>query len=77
MPWPLNTTMPVEQCASLLADAIESRSRRVYIPGGIRLISMLRPLSLSGVGTRLFARRNGGDLRQLDRENEALGATWR
>lgn len=77
MPWPLNSTMPVTQCATLLADAIERRSQRVYIPGGTRLLSTLRPLSMSGVGTRLFARRNGDDLRQLDRENEALGARWR
>jgi NAD(P)-dependent dehydrogenase (short-subunit alcohol dehydrogenase family) len=77
MPWPLNSTMPVAECASLIADAIERRAQRVYIPSGIRLLSALRPLSLSGVGTRLFARRNGADLRQMDRENETQGATWR
>lgn len=77
MPWPLNSTMPVTDCARLLADAIERRSSRVYVPGAIRLLSALRPLAMSGVGSRMFARRNGADLRQMDRENEALGATWR
>jgi NAD(P)-dependent dehydrogenase (short-subunit alcohol dehydrogenase family) len=77
MPWPLNSTMAVEDCAGRLVDAIERRAYRVYIPGGVRLVSYLRPLSMTGLGTRLAARRSGKDLRQVDRENEALGATWR
>jgi NAD(P)-dependent dehydrogenase (short-subunit alcohol dehydrogenase family) len=77
MPWPLNSTIAVEDCADRLVDAMERRAYRVYIPGGVRLISGLRPLIMTGLGTRLAARRSGKDLRQVDRENEALGATWR
>jgi NAD(P)-dependent dehydrogenase (short-subunit alcohol dehydrogenase family) len=77
MPWPLNSTMAVEDCAGRLVDAMERRAYRVYIPGGVRLISGLRPLLMAGLGTRATARRSGNDLRQVDRENEALGATWR
>jgi hypothetical protein len=77
LPWPLNSTMAVTDCADLLVDAMERRSSRVYVPGAIRLLSAIRPLTMSGVGSRLFGRRNGKDLRQLDRENQALGATWR
>jgi NAD(P)-dependent dehydrogenase (short-subunit alcohol dehydrogenase family) len=77
MPWPLNSTMAVEDCAARLVDAMERRAYRVYIPGGVRLISGLRPLIMTGLGTRVAARRNGKDLRQVDRENEALGARWR
>jgi NAD(P)-dependent dehydrogenase (short-subunit alcohol dehydrogenase family) len=77
MPWPLNSTIAVEDCAGRLVDAMERRAYRVYIPGGVRLISGLRPWIMTGLGTRLAARRSGKDLRQVDRENEALGATWR
>jgi hypothetical protein len=77
MPWPLNSTMAVEDCAERLADGIERRAYRVYVPGGVRLVSYLRPLTMTGVGARLTARRTGKDLREVDRENEALGATWR
>jgi hypothetical protein len=34
-------------------------------------------LLLSGFGYRATARRAGADLRQLDAENQARGATWR
>jgi NAD(P)-dependent dehydrogenase (short-subunit alcohol dehydrogenase family) len=77
LPWPLNSTMAVEDCAGRLVDAMERRAYRVYIPGGVRLIGGLRPLLMTGLGTRATARRSGNDLRQVDRENEALGATWR
>jgi NAD(P)-dependent dehydrogenase (short-subunit alcohol dehydrogenase family) len=77
LPWPLNSTMAVEDCAGRLVDAMERRAYRVYIPGGVRLISGLRPLIMTGLGTRVAARRTGNDLRQVDRENEALGARWR
>jgi NAD(P)-dependent dehydrogenase (short-subunit alcohol dehydrogenase family) len=77
MPWPLNSTMAVGECAERLVDAMERRAYRVYIPGGVRLISALHPLFMSGVGTRLAARRTGKDLRAIDREHEAMGAAWR
>jgi NAD(P)-dependent dehydrogenase (short-subunit alcohol dehydrogenase family) len=77
LPWPMNSTMAVEECAARLVDGIERRAARIYVPGAVRLISALRPLSMTGIGSSLFARRNGKDLRQMDRENEALGATWR
>jgi NAD(P)-dependent dehydrogenase (short-subunit alcohol dehydrogenase family) len=76
-PWPLNSTMAVAECAEQLVDGMERRAYRVYIPGGVRLVSYLRPLIMTGLGTRLAARRSGKDLRQVDRENEALGARWR
>jgi hypothetical protein len=77
MPWPLNSTMAVDDCAARLVDAMERRAYRVYIPGGVRLVSGLRPLIMTGLGTRLAARRNAKDLRAIDRENQARGATWR
>jgi hypothetical protein len=77
MPWPANTTTTVEVCAEAFADAVERRALRAYIPKNAKILSAMRPLSLSALAQRAIARRVGKDLRQLDRENEALGATWR
>jgi NAD(P)-dependent dehydrogenase (short-subunit alcohol dehydrogenase family) len=77
MPWPANTTTSVEVCAAAFADAIERRALRTYVPKNGRIVSAIRPLSLSGLAQRAISRRVGKDLRQLDTENQALGATWR
>jgi hypothetical protein len=76
MPWPANSTMAVTDCAVALSDAMQRRARRVYVPGGVRVASYLRPLTMSGAFGRAISRRVGKDLRQLDVENQALGATW-
>jgi NAD(P)-dependent dehydrogenase (short-subunit alcohol dehydrogenase family) len=77
MPWPASTLTSVEDCAVALADAVERRALRVYVPSSGRFLSLIRPLLLSGLGHRAIARRTGADMRQLDAENQALGATWR
>jgi NAD(P)-dependent dehydrogenase (short-subunit alcohol dehydrogenase family) len=77
MPWPTNTTTSVEVCAAAFADAVERRALRAYVPKNGKLLSALRPLSLSGLAQRAVSRRVGKDLQQLDVENQALGATWR
>jgi NAD(P)-dependent dehydrogenase (short-subunit alcohol dehydrogenase family) len=77
MPWPANTLTPVDDCAAGFADAVEARALRTYLPKGGMVLSVVRPLLLSGFGHRLVARRAGADLRQLDAENQARGARWR
>jgi NAD(P)-dependent dehydrogenase (short-subunit alcohol dehydrogenase family) len=77
MPWPANTLTPVEDCAGALADAVERRALRTYVPRDGVFLSLIRPLLMSGIGHRAIARRAGADLRQLDAENQARGATWR
>lgn len=77
LPWPAHATMSVEQCAGMLADAMERRAVRVYIPRGVALASYLRPLTMSGRLYLAIGRRLGKDLPALDAENQALGATWR
>jgi hypothetical protein len=72
MPWPVNTTTSVEDCAVAFADVVERRALRAYVPSNGRVVSMLRPLLLSGVAQRAAARRVGKDLRQMDVE---LGAS--
>jgi NAD(P)-dependent dehydrogenase (short-subunit alcohol dehydrogenase family) len=77
MPWPANTLTPVAHCAIAIADGIERRALRIYVPPGGRFLSVIRPLLLSGFGHRAIARRAGADMRQLDAENQGRGATWR
>jgi NAD(P)-dependent dehydrogenase (short-subunit alcohol dehydrogenase family) len=77
MPWPANTLTSVEDCAVALADAVERRASRVYVPRSVGFLSVIRPVLLSGFGHRAAARRSGPDMRRLDAENQALGATWR
>jgi NAD(P)-dependent dehydrogenase (short-subunit alcohol dehydrogenase family) len=77
LPWPANSTTSVADCAIAFADAVERRALRTYVPSNGRVVSAIRPLSLSGLGQRAAARRIGKELRQLDTENQALGATWR
>jgi NAD(P)-dependent dehydrogenase (short-subunit alcohol dehydrogenase family) len=77
MPWPANTLTSVEECASLIADAVQRRALRTYVPKGGVILSALRPLLHSGIGYRAVARRAGPNLRQLDAERQAMGAGWR
>jgi NAD(P)-dependent dehydrogenase (short-subunit alcohol dehydrogenase family) len=49
---PFAKTYPVELAAGLIADGIARRSRRVCVPGVVRLAQVLRPL----LTTRLFER---------------------
>lgn len=77
MPWPANSTTSVEDCAVAFADAVERRALRTCVPKSGGFLAAIRPLLLSGVAQRAAVRRVGKDLRQLDNENLALGATWR
>jgi NAD(P)-dependent dehydrogenase (short-subunit alcohol dehydrogenase family) len=77
LPWPANTTTTVEDCAVAFADAIERRAPRAYVPSSAKVVSAVRPLSLSALGARALRGRVGKDIRQLDREIQARGATWR
>jgi NAD(P)-dependent dehydrogenase (short-subunit alcohol dehydrogenase family) len=77
MPWPANTLTAVEDCAAMIADAVEWRALRTYVPKSGAFLSVIRPLLFSGRGHRRLARRAGADLRQLDAENEARGAVRR
>ena len=42
LPWPAHSTTTVEACAQALVGAIEKRSARVYVPGTIALVNLLR-----------------------------------
>lgn len=77
MPWPAKSTTSVEDCARALADAVEKRAPRTFVPKAGRLLAAVRAISFSpGLG-RLLGERISADVAQMDVENQALGATWR
>jgi hypothetical protein len=76
LPPPANKVTTVEECATAIADGIERRALRLFVPNSGRIVSLVRPLSLSAPLARLGRRRLGRDLAQLDTENQARGATW-
>jgi NAD(P)-dependent dehydrogenase (short-subunit alcohol dehydrogenase family) len=77
LPPPANKTTTVEECATAMADAIERRALRVFVPGNGRVVSLMRSLTMAAPLARLARRRLAENLTQLDKENQAQGATWR
>jgi NAD(P)-dependent dehydrogenase (short-subunit alcohol dehydrogenase family) len=59
LPWPMNRTTSVQECAAAIVDGIERRRSRVYVPRSVGVVSALRAFVLGPVGafpTRLGAR---------------------
>lgn len=52
LPWPVNLTTDVETCAREMADAIERRSTRLFIPRGVALLRWLRATPLIDAGQK-------------------------
>ena len=52
LPWPVNTTTDVQTCALRMADAIERRATRLFVPRGVRLLRWLRSTPLIEAGQR-------------------------
>ncbi len=77
LPPPANKTTTVEECARTMADAIERRALRVFVPSSGRVVSLIRPLSMAAPLARMARGRLAENLTQLDKENQARGATWR
>ena len=42
LPWPFNVVTEVEDCADAFVDAIVRRRRKVYVPGALRGVDMVR-----------------------------------
>jgi NAD(P)-dependent dehydrogenase (short-subunit alcohol dehydrogenase family) len=73
LPWPLNKTTSVEDCAEAFVDGIERRRRRVYCPGWVGLFRWLKP-ALSTPALEARADKPTPELLpQMDAEVAALG----
>jgi NAD(P)-dependent dehydrogenase (short-subunit alcohol dehydrogenase family) len=74
LPWPLKKTTSVEKCAEALADGIEHRRRRIYVPRTIALVRRVRRTLTSRLGERTMRRSAQPMLDRVDQEVAEHGA---
>jgi NAD(P)-dependent dehydrogenase (short-subunit alcohol dehydrogenase family) len=73
LPWPLNKTTSVDECADAIVQGIEDRKDRVYWPRWVVLFRWLKPVLSTRVGERPVRKIAPELLPQLDAEVAGLG----
>ncbi|WP_421845713.1 SDR family oxidoreductase [Mycobacterium sp.] len=73
LPWPLNKTTSVDECAEAFVKGIERRRRRVYCPGWVGLFRWVKPVLATRIGEFPVLRSAAGILPGMDAEVVALG----
>ncbi|MFE9790016.1 short-chain dehydrogenase/reductase [Nocardia salmonicida] len=68
LPWPFNVVTDVDDCATAMIDAMERRSRKVYVPGALVLVDRLRGLFTGALWDRLVRPRAAATVSALERE---------
>lgn len=56
LPGPLGRVHAVDECAAAFVRALENRSRRVYVPGSMRILAWAQPLITSATAERFMLR---------------------
>jgi NAD(P)-dependent dehydrogenase (short-subunit alcohol dehydrogenase family) len=73
LPWPMNQTTSLDECAAAVVDGIERRRRRIYVPRTVGAVQAMRTIVNSPLGDlpiRLRARRM---VPRLEAEVRSLG----
>jgi NAD(P)-dependent dehydrogenase (short-subunit alcohol dehydrogenase family) len=73
LPWPLNKTTSVDDCAAAFVKGIERRKRRVYCPGWVGWFRWLKPVLSTPVGENAVSKTAADLLPRMDEEVKALG----
>jgi len=73
LPPPLNRTTDVETCAKAFADALEKRSRRVYVPGWVGALGRLRMFMTTRAGEATALRNAREATTGMDEQVRHLG----
>jgi NAD(P)-dependent dehydrogenase (short-subunit alcohol dehydrogenase family) len=73
LPWPANTTTTLDQCARLMADGIERRARRVFVPRAVLFSHLTRQIATSGLAEPFIHRMARRLVPGMEREVERLG----
>ncbi len=73
LPWPLNKTTSVGECADAFVDGIENRRVRVYCPRWVGLFRWLKPLLSSPFAETPISKTAGDLMTRMDAEVAALG----
>jgi NAD(P)-dependent dehydrogenase (short-subunit alcohol dehydrogenase family) len=75
LPWPMGKTTSVAACAEAIADGIERRAPRIYVPRASAISYWVRSLIQSRAGLRLLRRQADDVLPRMEAEIAALGRT--
>jgi NAD(P)-dependent dehydrogenase (short-subunit alcohol dehydrogenase family) len=73
LPWPLNKTTSIDQCADAFVKGIEARQSRVYCPRWVGLFRWLKPILSTPLGEIPVRRTSAALLPRMDAEVAALG----
>lgn len=73
LPGPLSRTTSADKCVKAFVAGLEGRKRRVYVPGWVRLLGVLKPVVTSPAGERETLKHAPDLLPRMDAEVAALG----
>jgi NAD(P)-dependent dehydrogenase (short-subunit alcohol dehydrogenase family) len=76
LPGPFGKITPLDECATALADAIEKRVRKVFVPKALGRYSAIRELLKSPFAERMATRDMKAHLPHLDEEVVASGRSF-
>jgi NAD(P)-dependent dehydrogenase (short-subunit alcohol dehydrogenase family) len=72
LPGPLGAYTSVEACADALLENLETRGRRVFVPGSVGVVSALRQLVTGVVAEKVAMKVSAKRVPQLERDIRAL-----
>jgi len=72
LPGPLGAYTSVEACADALVANLETRGRRVFVPGSVGVVSALRQLVTGVVAEKVAMKVSAKRVPQLERDIRAL-----
>lgn len=73
LPWPANSTTTVEECARRMADGIQKRRAKVYVPPEAQVLYWVRALVNSPLAQRVGHLMTKRIVPRMEQEVEALG----
>jgi NAD(P)-dependent dehydrogenase (short-subunit alcohol dehydrogenase family) len=75
-PGPLGRIISVEECATALADAIEKRKRKVFVPASLGRIAAIRQFFMSRLAELYLVKNTCATLSQMEKEVNALDRSF-
>jgi NAD(P)-dependent dehydrogenase (short-subunit alcohol dehydrogenase family) len=72
LPGPLGVYTSVEACADALVENLETRGRRVFVPGSVGVVSALRQMITGAVAEKVMMTASAKQVPQLERDIAAL-----
>lgn len=73
LPWPLRATTDLPTCVRALADGLERRAPRVYVPRSAALLHATRAVATSRLASRVMFKIAATSVPKLEREVAAYG----